>query len=485
MTHGCDRVARTPSLRPSAVLRNEEHELRSSRESALPAPFRFLPHLVVAGLLAMALPFATPLDASFLGGAAPVQAGSSCGTDHDSITTPPSTVRVHRTATDTVEVVPFRTYVGKVMASGEWPYYLPRAVLEVGATAVKQYAWYYTLKGHHRSWYRTADGVCYDVKDNTNDQLYRTGADVKEKQLAAVEATWGLTLRKSGRFFLTGYRAGVESRCGADANGWKIYAKSAVDCAEKGLDRQAIQELYLEPNLRFVWTEGGPDDGDGGGDGPVTVPSVEAPVAAIAGDGKLAGRAISVSWNATDESGIRRYDLERSTNGGSWQQVELPSRTATQITLGIQDGRAYRFRVRARNNDGNWSDFQAGTSFRANVLEAQESSLSGGTWYQHHDPKASGDYTRYAQTSGARSTLTFTGTAIGLVAPRGPDRGQARIIIDGKEVAVIDLGAPSESARRLVFTRTWEKSAQRTIQVVLVGTKGRPRVDVDAYLVLQ
>ncbi len=59
------------------------------------------------------------------------------------------------------------------MASGEFPAWLPDAVLEVGATAVKQYAWYYALEGHHRSGYRTQGGACYDVRDDTLDQLYR------------------------------------------------------------------------------------------------------------------------------------------------------------------------------------------------------------------------------------------------------------------------------------------------------------------------
>lgn len=450
----------------------------SSRRNAPRVSSRFLPHLVIATAVALATPFATP----FADAAAPVQAGSSCGTNHDSKSTPPATIRVHRTATDTVDIVPFREYVGIVMASGEWPYYLPQAVLEVGATATKQYAWYYTLEGHHRSWYRTADGVCYDVKDTTNDQLFRPErADVKQKQWDAIAATWGLTLRKNGRFFLTGYRAGEESECGADANGWKIYAKSAVDCADKGMDRQQIQELYLEPKLKFVWTDGGPGDDE---DAPVGLPTVEAPRAALATGGRLTGRAVTVSWNATAQSGIKRYTLQRRINGGSWQPIDLPSRTTTEITLGIQDGRSYRFRVRARDNDGDWSTFRTGTSFHADVMEAQESLLTGGTWYQQRDSSASGGVTRYARTEGARSTLIFTGTAIGLVAPRGPGRGEARILIDGKEVATIDLGAPAESTRQLVFTRTWESSAQRTIRVVLVGTKGRPRVDVDAFLVL-
>lgn len=454
----------------------------SSRARSHRAHHRFLPQLTIAMVIAVAAPFTTPLAGSLAGGAAPVRAGSSCGTNHDSKSTPPSTIRVHRTASDTVDIVPFREYVGIVMASGEWPYYLPRAVLEVGATATKQYAWYYTLEGNHRSWYRTESGVCYDVKDTTNDQLFRPErADVKQNQLDAVEATWDLTLRKFGRFFLTGYRAGVESECGADANGWKIYAKSAVDCAEKGMDRQAIQELYLMPKLRFVWRDGGSED-----DGEVAgTPTVEAPQTALRADGSLDGRAITVSWSATDESGIKRYALQRSINGAAWQRIDLPSPTSTEVTLGIRDGRSYRFRVRARDNDGNRSTFRTGVSFRANLLEAQESVLSGGAWRQYRDPAASGGYTRFSETAGARSTLTFTGRAIALVAPRGPGRGEARIFIDGEQVAVVDLGAATGSNQQLVFTRSWQKAAERTIQVVVVGTDTRPRVDVDAYLVLE
>ena len=49
--------------------------------------------------------------------------------------------------------VGFRRYVAEVMASGEWPGRLHTTTLEAGAVATKQYAWYYALKGHHRSGY--------------------------------------------------------------------------------------------------------------------------------------------------------------------------------------------------------------------------------------------------------------------------------------------------------------------------------------------
>ena len=82
----------------------------------------------------------------------------SCGTNWPSHKVPPETIEVLRTKTGKVQRVDFRSYVATVMASGEFPTWLPPAVLQVGATAVKQYAWYYAMDGHHRSGYKTAVG---------------------------------------------------------------------------------------------------------------------------------------------------------------------------------------------------------------------------------------------------------------------------------------------------------------------------------------
>ena len=181
-----------------------------------------------------------------------VAAGSCTG--WSSKVVPPKRIRVLRTHSGRIETVAFRRYVAEVMASGEWPNRLHHATLEVGAVATKQYAWYYALKGHHRSGFRRG-GRCYDVRDDTQDQLYRPErARPTKRQQRALSATWDLSLRKNGRFFLTGYRAGSSRRCAADANGWKLYARSVQACARKGWSRQRVQRAYLSPNLSFVWS---------------------------------------------------------------------------------------------------------------------------------------------------------------------------------------------------------------------------------------
>ena len=172
---------------------------------------------------------------------------------------PPPTIRVLRTKGPDqghVEQVDFRTYVLTVFGA-EWQSFYPLETLKAAAIAVKQYGWYYTIV------YRggvDASGACYDVRDNTSDQYYqpevRTPAPIHERALAL---TWGITLRKfksattTSRFFLTGYRQGTSTVCGADRDGFHLYEHSAMACAKKRkMTFIQILHTYLDPNLEIV-----------------------------------------------------------------------------------------------------------------------------------------------------------------------------------------------------------------------------------------
>ena len=162
----------------------------------------------------------------------PVMAGNKSCTGWESRRTPPRKIRVLITQTGQVDKVSFRSYVKRVMASGEWPSWMHFQALKAGAFATMQYAWYYSLKGHWRG--GISRGRCYDVVNTTSDQLYRPGASPTRKQAHAVREIWGYSLWKWGsRFFLTGYRSGSSSICAADVNGWKLYATSMNNCARK------------------------------------------------------------------------------------------------------------------------------------------------------------------------------------------------------------------------------------------------------------
>ena len=182
--------------------------------------------------------------------AAPASVSAHCTYRWESTTTAPSYIRVWRTATGAIEKVPFRRYVEVVM-SDEWPSHYPNAALQAAAVAVKQYGWYYTLHPRVRS-----DDRCYSVKDTTADQLYRPGRKIiTDKHKAAVANTWGLTLRRDGKFFLTGYRSGTEWQCGGELASprTRLYAKGTYTCAQHGWSRTSIQKLYYGRYVQFVW----------------------------------------------------------------------------------------------------------------------------------------------------------------------------------------------------------------------------------------
>ncbi|MFZ9278636.1 MAG: FG-GAP repeat domain-containing protein, partial [Candidatus Limnocylindrus sp.] len=101
--------------------------------------------LISAALLA---PWAAP--ASVRADESPV----SC-TGWESLITPPKTIRVLRTRTGLVEVVPFKTYVYRTHVAEFWSEYLRQpysdALLGAGAVAIKQNAWSWTMTA--RNWW--------------------------------------------------------------------------------------------------------------------------------------------------------------------------------------------------------------------------------------------------------------------------------------------------------------------------------------------
>ena len=151
--------------------------------------------------------------------------------------------------------IPFRDYVGTAIAA-EWPSYYPLEVLKVGAIAVKQFAWYYTIV------YRggvDADGICFDVRDDTIDQWYDPATRFPAaSQLKAIAATWSIHLRKTenttgrGRFILTGYRSGTNVPCGSDSDMWRMYQRSAYNCGVAGMNMEQVLRAYLDPRLEIV-----------------------------------------------------------------------------------------------------------------------------------------------------------------------------------------------------------------------------------------
>jgi hypothetical protein len=178
-------------------------------------------------------------------GFAPQAAAASCS-GWSSEVDPPSSVRVFRHATGAVETVDFGDYTRNVL-SREWIGSWTAESLRAGALAVKSYAWYQVL--HWRGGVNAAD-ECFDLRDDTVDQVYDPSKPTWSTAAAAVEVTWATRVLKSGAIFPTYYNAGSQNEpCGANGNGWRMYQWGSQACGLAGKSAAQIMAIYYYPNL--------------------------------------------------------------------------------------------------------------------------------------------------------------------------------------------------------------------------------------------
>ncbi|HEY0444308.1 MAG TPA: hypothetical protein VGC90_08805, partial [Candidatus Limnocylindrales bacterium] len=96
---------------------------------------------------------------------------------------------------------------------------------------------------------------------------------------------------------------------------------------------------------------------------------------------------------------------------------------------------------------------------------------------------ASGRSTRYATRAGASARITAAGRHFAIVAPVSRTRGAANVYVDGVYQATITFYSSTPTSRRVVWSRTFATDAIRTVELRVLGTAGRPRVDLDGFLV--
>ena len=217
-------------------------------------------------------------------------------------------------------------------------------------------------------------------------------------------------------------------------------------------------------------------------------PVTSAPLAHLAG-GTMSSSSLpaSVTWSGTDRgsAGVATYDLARSVDGAAF--VILASGLASPgARVRLAPGHSYRFEVRAHDRVGNVGAWVAGPTLQPGLTQQWSSGIFyHGTWRGVSGTSYTGGSDRYATAAGASAGYTFTGRSVAIVSSRAAGRGLVRVYIDGVLVSTVDLYAPSTAYRQVVFARTWGSSGTHTIRLVVAGTAGRPRVDLDAVEVLR
>jgi hypothetical protein len=275
------------------------------------------------------------------------------------------------------------------------------------------------------------------------------------------------------------------------------------EASSRGASPLILGPFSTTTTVRYFATDAAGNDSDAASATYIRNPDMTAPVARppresfSASDAPLSGVPVRLTWSATDaESGVARYELQRSLDGGTtWRAESLSSPLRTTKDFLLTAGTSYRFRVRAVDVAGNVGTYATAPAFRpyvyedslANVAPTLPNLVYAGTWTTQTTTVATGGTRRFASLAGARATFTFTGRAIAWVAERGPGKGQADVWINDVFAGTVDLYNSSTRPRYIAFRRTFTASGPHTIQIRVRGTKRADatgtRIDLDSFLV--
>jgi beta-glucosidase-like glycosyl hydrolase len=216
-----------------------------------------------------------------------------------------------------------------------------------------------------------------------------------------------------------------------------------------------------------------------------TDPSVKAPVSVLSAGTTLGSTTVPVrtAWSASDPCGIARYGLARQTNGGAWATQALSTTRTHAVRQSLAAGSTYRYRSAATDSAGNASSWHNGATVEPLIRQEAGGVVAfAGAWRSARSTLYSGGTAAYASSARASATYRFTGTSVAWVTGFGPTRGSAEVWVDGVKRTTVSTHATTTSLRRLAFATSWPSQGTHTIRIVVVGTAGHPRVDVDAFV---
>jgi hypothetical protein len=219
-----------------------------------------------------------------------------------------------------------------------------------------------------------------------------------------------------------------------------------------------------------------------------TAPAVNAPtVNFVSGQTMTSTVKVDVDWDATDDSGIAAYDLQRRDGAGAWTAVPLTSSSATSARVTVTRGSNVAFRVRATDGVGNVGPWSTTPATTTNTIPETAGNIAySGTWTRGAFTGSAGGYVKWSSSTNDTATLTFSGTSAALISTLAPGRGIAQISVDGSVVATVDLHAATKKPKQVVWaTDSALPSGAHSVTVRVTGASAgtSDRIDIDAFIV--
>lgn len=214
------------------------------------------------------------------------------------------------------------------------------------------------------------------------------------------------------------------------------------------------------------------------------------------------GIPMTVSWRASDASGICGYDVYEHRAQQDPDGVLVLSNTRRTTYTGRSTdytnqqgggggGWLLGWRVVAHDCAGNETSKFAS----ARPSMTQENGLSDdelpatiayrGSWTASSCTCYEGGGTRKTSASGARAVISFDSAAnapVALVMEKAPNRGRFTLLIDGVNRGTVDTYSSTPLHRVVVWSGRVSSAGHHVVTLVNQATPGRPRIDLDAVL---
>jgi hypothetical protein len=190
------------------------------------------------------------------------------------------------------------------------------------------------------------------------------------------------------------------------------------------------------------------------------------------------GIPVSVAWTAATDalSGVESYEVQVNSDGGAdWESFGRP--TARRSVVGtVAPGHRYQWRLRAFDQVGNASDWQAGPSATLTLIDDASSSVRYAPgWSGHRSAAAVRGTYHSSATAQATAMLAFTGRAVGIAAIVAPGSGSLDVRVDGRLVRRVALDGPGRG-RRIVLVEGL-RPGRHTVEVSRAQGGGVVRLD--------
>jgi Beta-lactamase len=224
----------------------------------------------------------------------------------------------------------------------------------------------------------------------------------------------------------------------------------------------------------------------------LTPPEARAPRIAIRSGTQVSASSVrlAVTWPSAieDKGRVVRYELERSIDAGSWEDVPLKEALTWGVDQRVRPGRTVRFRVRATNDEGRRSAWAMSPQVRPVVVDEAElpSDAWDGTWSAMAADGAIAGVVRRSTDQGASVRFETDGVlGMAVIMSRASTRGRVAVRWGASSTTTtLDLGARPKTYRWVAISSRWGNPGTRLVTVTL-RTGGADLTEIDGFVVLR